>query len=185
MSCRRCTRRSAILPRPSRKPRLQALYANSEIVPMNVLHRASRLAISPLPTPTAWYAIPLRLIIGFGFMQHGYAKLARGLTDDFINLLRHGHSLRLPAWVGDHDRRDRRRAAHPPWRACSAGDDTNGHRPARRHLHGSSSERLQFYQASIIRRCGRPFRPTRVRNRPPLSCRTYRTMFGGSWTVFS
>lgn len=26
----------------------------------------------------AWWALPLRLIAGFGFMQHGYAKLARG-----------------------------------------------------------------------------------------------------------
>jgi putative oxidoreductase len=25
-----------------------------------------------------WAAIPLRLIVGFGFMQHGYAKLAKG-----------------------------------------------------------------------------------------------------------
>ena len=25
-----------------------------------------------------WYALPLRLIVGFGFMEHGYAKLARG-----------------------------------------------------------------------------------------------------------
>jgi putative oxidoreductase len=40
--------------------------------------RLSRLAISPLPVPTAWYALPLRAIIGFGFFQHGYAKLARG-----------------------------------------------------------------------------------------------------------
>jgi hypothetical protein len=23
------------------------------------------------------YAIPLRLVVGFGFMEHGYAKLAR------------------------------------------------------------------------------------------------------------
>jgi putative oxidoreductase len=59
---------------------------------MNFLHRASRLAISPLPTPTAWYAIPLRLIIGLGFMQHGYAKLARG-PEDFINLL---HAMGIP-----------------------------------------------------------------------------------------
>jgi putative oxidoreductase len=28
--------------------------------------------------PSSWYAIPLRLIVGFGFMEHGYAKLARG-----------------------------------------------------------------------------------------------------------
>jgi putative oxidoreductase len=40
--------------------------------------RLRRLAISPLPLPPAWYALPLRAIIGFGFFQHGYAKLARG-----------------------------------------------------------------------------------------------------------
>jgi putative oxidoreductase len=34
--------------------------------------------ISPLPVPAGWYALPLRAIIGFGFAQHGYAKLARG-----------------------------------------------------------------------------------------------------------
>ena len=26
----------------------------------------------------SWYAMPLRLIVGYGFMAHGYAKLARG-----------------------------------------------------------------------------------------------------------
>lgn len=26
----------------------------------------------------SWYAIPLRLIVGYGFMVHGHAKLARG-----------------------------------------------------------------------------------------------------------
>jgi putative oxidoreductase len=25
-----------------------------------------------------WWALPLRLIVGYGFMEHGYAKLARG-----------------------------------------------------------------------------------------------------------
>jgi putative oxidoreductase len=28
--------------------------------------------------PNRWAAIPLRLIVGFGFMEHGYAKLAKG-----------------------------------------------------------------------------------------------------------
>ena len=59
---------------------------------MDLLTRASKLAISPLPVPTGWYAIPLRLIVGFGFMQHGYAKLARGL-EDFINIL---HAIGAP-----------------------------------------------------------------------------------------
>jgi len=34
----------------------------------------------------AWWALPLRLIVGFGFMQHGWAKLARG-PDDFAHIL--------------------------------------------------------------------------------------------------
>ena len=55
---------------------------------MNLL----RLSILPLPVPAAWYALPLRLIIGFGFMQHGYAKLARG-PEDFIGVL---HAMGLP-----------------------------------------------------------------------------------------
>jgi putative oxidoreductase len=55
---------------------------------MNLL----RLSISPLPVPARWYALPLRLIIGFGFMQHGYAKLARG-PEDFIGVL---HAMGLP-----------------------------------------------------------------------------------------
>src|SRR2546421_11125077 len=60
---------------------------------MKLLARACKLAISPLPAPAAWYAIPLRLIVGFGFMQHGYAKLARG-PEDFINIL---HAIGVPA----------------------------------------------------------------------------------------
>ena len=43
--------------------------------------------------PEAWYAISLRLIVGYGFMEHGYAKLARG-PDDFANIL---HALGMPA----------------------------------------------------------------------------------------
>jgi putative oxidoreductase len=51
-----------------------------------------RLLISPLPVPAAWYALPLRLIIGLGFLQHGFAKLARG-PEDFISVL---HAMGLP-----------------------------------------------------------------------------------------
>jgi putative oxidoreductase len=49
----------------------------------------SRMAF---PSRIDWYAIPLRLMVGFGFMQHGYAKLARG-ADPFINIL---HALGVP-----------------------------------------------------------------------------------------
>jgi hypothetical protein len=37
-----------------------------------------RFAVAPLPVPASWYAVPLRLIVGFGFVEHGYAKLSRG-----------------------------------------------------------------------------------------------------------
>jgi putative oxidoreductase len=47
------------------------------------------------PRWPSWYAIPLRLIVGFGFMEHGYAKLARG-ADSFIAIL-HALGMPLPA----------------------------------------------------------------------------------------
>ncbi len=43
--------------------------------------------------PHDWYAVPLRLVVGYGFMAHGYAKLARG-PDDFASIL---HALGMPA----------------------------------------------------------------------------------------
>jgi len=43
--------------------------------------------------PEAWYAIPLRLMVGLGFMAHGYAKVARG-PEAFGNIL---HALGAPA----------------------------------------------------------------------------------------
>jgi hypothetical protein len=36
--------------------------------------------------PPAWSAIPLRLIVGYGFMEHGYAKIAHG-PDAFAAIL--------------------------------------------------------------------------------------------------
>ncbi len=39
-----------------------------------------------------WYAIPLRLMVGYGVMEHGYAKLARG-PESFVNIL---HAIGVP-----------------------------------------------------------------------------------------
>jgi putative oxidoreductase len=55
----------------------------------NLIVRCIRLVPSNW---AAWYAIPLRLMVGFGFMQHGYAKLARG-PESFTAAL---HALGMP-----------------------------------------------------------------------------------------
>ena len=63
------------------------------VLPYRSMMSLLRLSTSPLPVPASWYAIPLRLIVGFGFIQHGYAKLARG-PEDFIGVL---HAMGLPS----------------------------------------------------------------------------------------
>lgn len=55
--------------------------------------------------PNRWWPLPLRLIVGYGFMEHGYAKLARG-PDSFTHILQALH-MRL----GDHFDRAPRPAA--------------------------------------------------------------------------
>src|ERR1700738_4570923 len=40
-----------------------------------------------------WAPVPLRLIVGFGFIEHGYAKLLHG-PDTFASIL---HTLGVPA----------------------------------------------------------------------------------------
>ena len=51
-----------------------------------------RFGVAPLPVAAGWHAVPLRLIVGFGFVEHGYAKLSRG-ADGFIAIL---HALGTP-----------------------------------------------------------------------------------------
>lgn len=59
---------------------------------MNVKTILQKFAVAPLPLPASWYAIPLRLVVGLGFVEHGYAKLARG-PDAFIAIL---HAIGMP-----------------------------------------------------------------------------------------
>jgi putative oxidoreductase len=52
------------------------------------------------PTVNQWAAIPLRLIVGYGFIAHGYAKLSRG-PETFAVIL---HTIGVPfpylmAWL--------------------------------------------------------------------------------------
>src|SRR5271156_3983565 len=50
------------------------------------------LAFAPLPAPPGFFALPLRLMVGYGFLEHGDAKLARG-PDVFIGIL---HAIGMP-----------------------------------------------------------------------------------------
>jgi putative oxidoreductase len=65
---------------------------HDELRTMTTTSVLRRLSISPLPVPGDWYALPLRLIVGLGYFEHGYAKLARG-PDDFIAIL---HAIGMP-----------------------------------------------------------------------------------------
>ena len=53
----------------------------------------SRFAFLNRPFAARWAPIPLRLIVGYGFMQHGFAKLSRG-PETFAGIL---HALSVPA----------------------------------------------------------------------------------------
>jgi putative oxidoreductase len=50
------------------------------------LYSFRKLLISLWPIRADWYALPLRLIVGYGFFSHGYAKLARG-PEHFVAIL--------------------------------------------------------------------------------------------------
>ena len=56
-------------------------------------NRVIHIYRSMLSKTERWRAIPLRLIVGFGFMAHGYAKIAKG-PDHFFAIL---HALGVPA----------------------------------------------------------------------------------------
>jgi putative oxidoreductase len=53
----------------------------------------SRFTFLGRASVTRWAPIPLRLIVGYGFMQHGFAKLSRG-PDAFAVVL---HAIGVPA----------------------------------------------------------------------------------------
>ena len=59
---------------------------------MTLASKFRRLAFAPLPGPPGLFALPLRLIVGYGFLAHGFAKLARGPTI-FIGIL---HAIGMP-----------------------------------------------------------------------------------------
>jgi putative oxidoreductase len=57
------------------------------------LDRPTTAPETPSSALMRWASLPLRLIVGYGFMAHGYAKIARG-PEFFIDILR---TLGVPA----------------------------------------------------------------------------------------
>src|SRR5215831_6321613 len=100
-----------------------------------------RISRSPM---ARWAPLPLRLIVGYGFMQHGFAKLARGF-DAFPAILQ---AIGVPAphlmgWLtilveifGGASRC-----------AGAAGQHTDGGSSPGCHVYRASALRVQFDQA--------------------------------------
>jgi putative oxidoreductase len=61
--------------------------------PVSGQESSSPMAFLQRPSLGRWAPIPLRLIVGCGFMEHGFAKLSRG-PDTFAGIL---HALAVPA----------------------------------------------------------------------------------------
>jgi putative oxidoreductase len=58
----------------------------NELIESSAREGTSRFTFLTRPWITIWSPIPLRLIVGYGFMEHGLAKLSRG-PDVFAGIL--------------------------------------------------------------------------------------------------
>jgi putative oxidoreductase len=73
-------------------PNLRQPHCTEEPALTDITRFLRHYSISPLPVPASWFALPLRLMVGFGFIEHGYAKLARG-PEAFVAIL---HAMGMP-----------------------------------------------------------------------------------------
>jgi len=65
----------------------------NELRPSSEGENSSRFAFLKVPLFARWVPIPLRLIVGYGFMEHGFAKLLKG-PENFAAIL---HTIGVPA----------------------------------------------------------------------------------------
>ena len=65
----------------------------NELRPPAEGENSSVFAFLKKPLSARWAAIPLRLMVGYGFMEHGFAKLSKG-PENFAAIL---HALSVPA----------------------------------------------------------------------------------------
>jgi len=57
------------------------------------MSEARRIHSGPHQSIAGWWALPLRVVVGYGFIAHGFAKLSRG-SGGFSSIL---HALGVPA----------------------------------------------------------------------------------------
>jgi DoxX len=110
-----------------------------------------------------WAPIPLRMIVGYGFMAHGFAKLMKG-PDVFVGIV---HALGVPAphlmaWLTIIVELLGGFAVC----ICAVSQRADGCRTPRRHIHGPSALRFHFNQAHGCDGCGTTIRAARLRSRP-------------------
>jgi putative oxidoreductase len=65
----------------------------NEFHPSSEGENSSRFAFLKGALLTRWAPVPLRLIVGYGFMEHGFAKLSKG-PENFAAIL---HAMSVPA----------------------------------------------------------------------------------------
>src|SRR5215471_17812851 len=96
-----------------------------------------------------WAPIPLRLIVGLGFIEHGLAKLSKG-PDAFAAIL---HALAVPAphfmaWVTNSDRAARR-LSHTAGRLRFPGQFADDRGFIGSNFHCASALWIQLDQAHV------------------------------------
>jgi DoxX len=123
---------------------------------------------NPQTTLAVYVALPLRLIVGYGFVEHGMAKWFKG-PDTFVAIL---HALRVPAphlmaWltIGTEILGG---IAILLGAFVSPGGYSHDHLGLRRHRHSSSSIRLQLDQAYERYSRAGPVRTSGIRMRSAL-----------------
>ena len=141
---------------------------------MKFAYTLRRLAFAPLPAPPGFFALPLRLIVGYGFLEHGYAKLARGRLH--WHPARDWHAILVLSRLGDDSHRGDRRTAYPLRGFCASRLGAHDRRAARCNFHRPPAQRIQLDQARRLRRVGRAFWTARLRDRPALSRRSARAL---------
>src|SRR5215470_7175730 len=118
---------------------------------------------------STWWPLPLRVIVGYGFMEHGWAKLARG-PENFTGILAALHMPfpELLAWATILTELIGRQLADD---RCLGGGD----------LHGASFQRFPFDQTAKCRCAGCAFWTAGLRDRSSIPCWHHRVGARGAW----